>query len=302
MKKILACLLLLVVSIGYGVFRSTLGGRTSKVPFLGATYFLASELLDVMMLKDGEKMTRLLDILRDYRMFNGYQYCQIDGNTSTEASPAELQSDILGSRLNKPVVFWNVEKGPIKVPRDIKEIIKLAVSQAQKRNGLVGSTTFHCINVAEASADPLSGLYIGAFGPYTSEVVDLRRKYGHWHNVDESLNEGSNLEFFEYVETVKLIGDLNVPAGHVTFHEKIDKENRLSNNGIYPEELGVVARYKGQGRMAEPGFHNPQWIDGELVLLDGKASAHANGAQLGFVYSVPERHFIILFNQLRLQQ
>jgi len=50
------------------------------------------------------QMTRLLDILGDYRMFNGYQYCQIDGNTSIEASPAELQRDILGSRLNKPIV------------------------------------------------------------------------------------------------------------------------------------------------------------------------------------------------------
>ncbi|KAH8521626.1 hypothetical protein H0E87_002606 [Populus deltoides] len=46
-RKTIARLLVLCVSMGYGVVRPTLGGLTSKVLLLGITYFLASELLDI---------------------------------------------------------------------------------------------------------------------------------------------------------------------------------------------------------------------------------------------------------------
>ncbi|CAM6124970.1 unnamed protein product [Calypogeia fissa] len=47
-KKTVARLLILVVSMGYGVVRPTLGGLTSKVLILGSTYFVAAESLDVV--------------------------------------------------------------------------------------------------------------------------------------------------------------------------------------------------------------------------------------------------------------
>ncbi|XP_047341908.1 transmembrane protein 87B [Impatiens glandulifera] len=46
-KKTVSRFLLLVVSMGYGVVRPTLGGITSKVLLLGATYFAASEALEL---------------------------------------------------------------------------------------------------------------------------------------------------------------------------------------------------------------------------------------------------------------
>ncbi|KAF8397106.1 hypothetical protein HHK36_016013 [Tetracentron sinense] len=47
-KKTVSRLLLLVVSMGYGVVRPTLGGITSKVLLLGMIYFLASEALELV--------------------------------------------------------------------------------------------------------------------------------------------------------------------------------------------------------------------------------------------------------------
>lgn len=45
-RKTISRLIILSVSMGYGVVRPTLGGLTSKVLLLGINYFLASELLD----------------------------------------------------------------------------------------------------------------------------------------------------------------------------------------------------------------------------------------------------------------
>lgn len=47
-KKTVSRLLLLVVSMGYGVMRPTLGGITSKIILLGAVYFVASEALELV--------------------------------------------------------------------------------------------------------------------------------------------------------------------------------------------------------------------------------------------------------------
>ncbi|MBA0779294.1 hypothetical protein Gotri_003561 [Gossypium trilobum] len=47
-KRTVSWIIILMVSMGYGVVRPTLGGLTSKVIMLGATFFLASEVLEVV--------------------------------------------------------------------------------------------------------------------------------------------------------------------------------------------------------------------------------------------------------------
>eukprot|EP00252_Welwitschia_mirabilis_P026237 TRINITY_DN8517_c0_g1_i1.p1 TRINITY_DN8517_c0_g1~~TRINITY_DN8517_c0_g1_i1.p1 ORF type:complete len:517 (+),score=80.53 TRINITY_DN8517_c0_g1_i1:211-1761(+) len=64
LKKTVARLLILVVSMGYGVVRPTLGGLTSKVLLLGAIYFLASELLEVV-----ENVGKIDDFTEKTRLF-----------------------------------------------------------------------------------------------------------------------------------------------------------------------------------------------------------------------------------------
>nr|GLL23803.1 protein EXECUTER 1, chloroplastic-like [Ipomoea trifida] len=100
------------------------------------------------------------------------------------------------------------------------------------------------------------------------------------------------------LDLAKFIGKGKIPE-KIAFRAKVGKQNQLPHKGIIPEEFGVIARYRGQGRLAEPGFQNPRWVDGELVILDGKYIK--GGPVVGFVYWAPEYHFLMFFHRLRLQ-
>lgn len=63
-KRTVARIVMLIVSMGYGVVRPTLGGLTSKVMMLGGTFFLASEVLELV-----ENVGAISDLSGKARLF-----------------------------------------------------------------------------------------------------------------------------------------------------------------------------------------------------------------------------------------
>lgn len=150
---------------------------------------------------------------------------------------------------------------------------------------------------AGRSADPFHGLFVGQFGTCGAEAVQLRR--GVW---GDDTRDGPGAD--DYVTAVKLTGDTNVPAGSPSFRAKVSPSSRLPHEDAYPPQLGVVARYAGEGLAALPGFRQPQWVPGELLVLDegvGEGSEMCGGARLAFLWEVPGRkRFLICFRRLQL--
>ncbi|GIL43379.1 hypothetical protein Vafri_1149 [Volvox africanus] len=137
-------------------------------------------------------------------------------------------------------------------------------------------------------SDPFCGLYLGAFGPHGPELIQLNR----------TMQDGE-----EVVCATKVTGDPNVPAGEISFRAKVGRRHRLDSRDVYPDDLGIVARYKGEGRVAMAGYKSPRWVDGELLVFAVGASPVTDGAELGFVWSVPgEKRFLILLNKLDLKE
>ncbi|KAL8116864.1 hypothetical protein AgCh_023153 [Apium graveolens] len=103
---------------------------------------------------------------------------------------------------------------------DHNKFISLLVSRAQNQQPLLSRlTTFNRIDVP-ASSDPLNGLCIGSNGYLASEVIQLRRLFGPWPEID-STKEVSEPELCEYVEAVNLTGDFDVPAGQASLYTSL---------------------------------------------------------------------------------
>ncbi|KAL8116867.1 hypothetical protein AgCh_023155 [Apium graveolens] len=92
--------------------------------------------------------------------------------------------------------------------------------RAQNQQPLLSRlTTFNRIDVP-SSSDPLNGLCIGSNGYLASEVIQLRRLFGPWPEID-STKEVSEPELCEYVEAVNLTGDFDVPAGQASLYTSL---------------------------------------------------------------------------------
>lgn len=97
-KRTVARLIMLMVSMGFGVVRPTLGGLTSKVIMLGATFFVASEVLELV-----ENVGAISDLSGKARLFLVLPVAVLDAFfilwifTSLSATLSKLQ--VLGLHL-----------------------------------------------------------------------------------------------------------------------------------------------------------------------------------------------------------
>ena len=185
--------------------------------------------------------------------------------------------------------------------KEIETMVKAALSSAdptvnimddvQERSleptssiaGLEGKVTYTRLVAPTVTTDVFQGLYLGSFGPHGPEILEIKRV---------------KLDGQEWVHGVKITGDINVPAGEMSFKARVGREHRLSPDGVYPIEYGVQARYPGQGRVAREGYSSPKWVDGELLTLT-KSNALTRGAEVGFVFHVDaSKKFLLLFERI----
>ncbi|CAI5518200.1 unnamed protein product [Closterium sp. Naga37s-1] len=146
----------------------------------------------------------------------------------------------------------------------------------------------------------LEGLWTGVFGQHGVEILNVAVENG------------------EIVAT-KIVGDPNVPGGHVSFKARIDSvQTAADESERWNEVVGQARRLiqaqgqaadpalgqqlqfsnllEGEGRIADYNFKNPQWVNGTL-LVDSAGRISFLWEELNFLVQMKRLHVEeLLFN------
>jgi hypothetical protein len=140
--------------------------------------------------------------------------------------------------------------------------------QQAKATGRVEDAERHGENAMEARscipAYNLEGLWVGKYGHHGYEMINVTY-------------QGDQLVAY------KVTGDKNVPKGEITFQidlspikpkvigsDKVEMPLQpisLTEKAAKKWGTKQLPRYRGLGRVAEPGFTNEQWMEGQLILI-----------------------------------
>ncbi|DBA90259.1 TPA: hypothetical protein ACH3X1_003551 [Trebouxia sp. C0004] len=227
-------------------------------------------------IKSTKTQAELVDALRKAHA-NG----QLDGVVPSDADGSTVQEymhQLAGSVLNQAMPELMQQMG------DRNPIMQAASGEGE---GSLKTMKYRRLNTEFVRTDPFTGLYLAAFGSHGPEVLQLQRE-------PDAVDDG-----VEWVTGTKLTGDSNVPAGEVSFKAKIGRGSRLGTPDMYPPEMGVIARYRGSGCVAQSGFQQPSWVDGELLHFSGDG-ATTRGAELGFVWTGNQNHFLVILKRIDL--
>jgi hypothetical protein len=138
----------------------------------------------------------------------------------------------------------------------------------------------------------LEGLWVGKYGLHGYELINVTvsQSYGNVQArsvQDRSMDSHLGFFYLQYVGDIlvasKLTGDQNVPRGEITFQVDLSPlryhtvPNEAKNTALQPIALTEQAarkwgtrklpRYSGLGQVAEDGFTNNQWMDGQLIII-----------------------------------
>mmetsp|Transcript_9207 Transcript_9207/g.25490 ORF Transcript_9207/g.25490 Transcript_9207/m.25490 type:complete len:385 (-) Transcript_9207:9662-10816(-) len=129
---------------------------------------------------------------------------------------------------------------------------------------------------------------------WEEEASEARRSIARFHleglwvgNYGDSGQELINVTYSgDTLMAAKVTGDTNVPRGKISFTAELSPTNSSSLDPLkvsFDNEATQLMRYPGKGQVAQPGFVNSKYVEGQLVMFDKHFS---------FVW-IPTKHHVL---------